>query len=217
MNFSFDFSVSQAHALPDWLELLAMMTTALYGAAVARSRDVPIYGTLLSGIMVGIGGGLCRDIMLNLKPVAIYTWYFLPAMMLSSVVGALFFYKLVKQQVPNLVFHGLAVGLLISIGAQKALVYQAPIVSALLCGVVTASFGGMIADWIAQERTVVGKQAHWFGAALSVGTICYLIGSILINFYVGIAMSVVVTTSLRVLSVTRNWPSPFWPNENTKS
>ncbi len=217
MNFSLNLAVSQAEALPVWLELLAMMTTALYGAAVARSRNIPIYGTMLSGIMVGVGGGLCRDIMLNLKPVAIFTWYYLPAMLFAAVIGALFFYRLVKQQIPNLLLHGLAVGLLISIGAQKALVFHAPIISALFCGVVTASFGGMIADWIAQERTTVGKQAHWFGAALTVGTICYLIGSIFINFYAGLVMSIIVTTSLRVLSVTKDWPSPYWPNESKNS
>lgn len=208
-----NLSLQSAQNLPVWLELLAMMITGLLGAAVARGRNVPIYGTLLCGIIVGLGGGMTRDMLLNLKPVAIYTWYYIPAIVLAALVGALFFSRVIKQQIPNLLIDGVAMGLLISIGAQKALVHQTPILSALFCGVATASVGGMIADVLTKNRAAVVSQAHWLGASLTAGTIGYLTGSILINFYVGVAIAVVVTTTLRVLSVTKNWPSPDWSKQ----
>ena len=215
MDFLNNFSISSAQDLPAWLELTAMMTTAVYGAAVARSRNAPIYGTLLAGVLMGLGGGMTRDMLLNLKPVAIYTWYYIPAILAGSIVGALFFAKLMKQQIPNLLIDGIAMGLLISIGAQKALVYEAPIFSALVCGIATASVGGMVVDAITLNRATVIRQAHWFGSALATGTIAYLIFSIFINFYAGVIAAVLVTTFLRVFSVTRNWPSPYWPNESS--
>jgi hypothetical protein len=34
------------------------------------------------------------------------------------------------------------------------------------------------------------------------------------NFYIATPIAVLVTAALYVLSVTRNWPSPKWPNES---
>jgi hypothetical protein len=34
------------------------------------------------------------------------------------------------------------------------------------------------------------------------------------NFYIATASAVLVTASLYVLSVVRNWSSPKWPNES---
>lgn len=214
MDFAHNFTLPPAESLPVWLELSAMMVTAVFGAAVARSRNAPIYGTLLAGVLMGLGGGMTRDMLLNLKPVAIYTWYYIPAILSASVLGALFFANLIKQQIPNLLIDGVAMGLLISIGAQKALVYEAPIFSALVCGIATASIGGMIVDALTVNRATVIRQAHWFGSALAIGTISYLICSIYFNFYAGVVAAVVVTTTLRVLSVTKNWASPYWFNQD---
>ena len=162
MDLLNSFNLPPAQSLPVWIELMAMMTTAVYGAAVARSRNAPIYGTLLAGVLMGLGGGMTRDMLLNLKPVAIYTWYYIPAILGASVIGALFFSNLIKQQIPNLLIDGIAMGLLISIGAQKALVYEAPIFSALVCGIATASIGGLVVDALTVNRATVIRQAHWF-------------------------------------------------------
>ena len=49
--------------LPLWIDVTAMSTTAMYGAATARSRNVPVAGTLFAGILGGAstpGHGVCR-------------------------------------------------------------------------------------------------------------------------------------------------------------
>lgn len=200
-------------ALPIWLDVAAMMTVAAYAAAVARSRNAPIYGTLLSGTLVGLGGGMTRDVLLGLEPVAISEWFYIPAILLAALFGALLFYKLVSQQVPNLLISGIAMGLLISIGAQKAMVHGAPFFSIILCGVFTASVGGMMVEVLTKHRATVVSQAHWFGTALTVGALCYWAVSLYINPYLGVATAIIVTALLRVLSVTQNWPSPKWSGE----
>ena len=191
-----------------------MMTTAAYGAAVGRVRNAPIFGTLFSGLLMGLGGGMVRDMLLGLEPVAIFQWYFIPAILAAALFGAVFFYKLVAQRLPNLTIDGVALGLLISIGAQKAMVHGAPFFSIILCGVLTASVGGMIVDVLTRHRATVVSQAHWFASALTTGTVCYWLVSLYVGPYAGVLASVVVTTLLRVFSVTKNWPSPKWPGES---
>jgi uncharacterized membrane protein YeiH len=57
--------------LPLWVDVTAMSTTAMYGAATARSRNVPVAGTLFAGILGGAAGGIVRDLLLGLEPIAI--------------------------------------------------------------------------------------------------------------------------------------------------
>jgi hypothetical protein len=42
----------------------------------------------------------------------------------------------------------------------------------------------------------------------------YKINSPTTNFYFATTVAVLLTASLYVLSVIRNWPSPKWPNES---
>ncbi|MFY9138013.1 TRIC cation channel family protein [Zwartia sp.] len=52
--------------LPLWVDVTAISTTAIYGAATARSRNVPVAETLFAGILGGAAGGMARDVLLGL-------------------------------------------------------------------------------------------------------------------------------------------------------
>jgi uncharacterized membrane protein YeiH len=191
--------------LPLWVDVTAMSTTAMYGAATARSRNVPIAGTLFAGILGGTAGGMVRDLLLGLEPVAITGPYYFPWILLATVFGAFFFYKVISQKVPYLVLKGVAIGLLIAIGCQKALMHEVPFVSIILLGVLTATVGGMAID------TLTGHRA----TALIIGSLVFYGLTIGTNFYIATAGATLTATVLYVTSVLRNWPSPMWPKEDT--
>jgi uncharacterized membrane protein YeiH len=200
--------------LPLWVDVTAMSTTALYGAATARSRNVPISGTLFAGILCGAAGGMVRDLLLGLEPVAITGPYYLPWILFATVIGAFLFYRFISKKIPYLVLRGIAIGLLIAIGCQKALIHDVPFVSIILCGVLTATVGGMALDALTGHRSAVFSQAHWFATALIIGSLVFYGLTVTTNFYIATLIAVLVTASLYVLSVIRNWPSPKWPNES---
>lgn len=201
------------HALPLWLSVSAMALNGAFGAAVARTRLTPVFGVILAGILVGLGGGFVRDVLLGSEPVAIAQAIYLPSVMLAAVVGGLLFYKHVGNQRIYLIAQGATLGLLVTIGAQRALDFRVPVLSVLLLGVITASAGGAITDALTQHRAAVVSQAHWLGMALVVGTALFIPLSIYVNFYVGVVASVSAVTCLRFFSVTRNWPSVAFPGE----
>ena len=84
--------------LPLWVDVTTMSITALYGAATARSRNVPISGTLIAGILCGAAGGMVRDLLLGLEPVAISGPYYLPWILFASVIGAFLFYRFISKK-----------------------------------------------------------------------------------------------------------------------
>ncbi len=200
--------------LPLWVDVTAMSTTAIYGAATARSRNVPIAGTIFAGILGGAGGGMVRDLLLGQKPVAIFGPYYLPWILFATLIGAFLFYRFISTKVPYLVLRGVAMGLLICIGCQKALIFEAPFVSIILCGVLTASVGGMALDALTSHRAAVFSQAHWFASALIVGSLVFYGLTVYTSFYLATAVAVPLTAALYVTSVLRGWPSPKWPFES---
>jgi uncharacterized membrane protein YeiH len=43
-------------SLPVVVQVAAMSLNCMFGAALARSRNIPIFGTILAGVLVGLGG-----------------------------------------------------------------------------------------------------------------------------------------------------------------
>jgi uncharacterized membrane protein YeiH len=204
-------------SLPFWFEVLVMALNAGFGAALARSRDTPVYGTLFAGLLVGLGGGILRDMMLGTEPVAISNPVFIPACIVSGLVGALLFSRIVAMPKPLLLLQGLVLGMLVTIGAQKALDLRAPVMSAIALGVITATFGGMIADVMTGNRAAIAKQSHWLASALLCGSVAFVIVSPTFGFYPAVVVSVAVSAIIRYVSVVRNWPSPSWPHRSQQA
>src|SRR5690242_7328966 len=75
------------HELPAWVDVAAMVVSGLFGAHVARRRQIPLFGTLLAGVVAGLGGGMVRDVLLGLEPAAISTWYYIPAVLTAASIG----------------------------------------------------------------------------------------------------------------------------------
>lgn len=204
-------------SLPLWLEVLVMSLNCMFGAALARSRFVPVFGTILAGVLVGLGGGIFRDMMLGTEPVAIAQWPFLPFGIALSIVGGLAYGVMGRFGTPLLALNAVVLGTLVTIGAQRALSFETPWISAIFLGVITASFGGLLADNMAGQQATIAKQAHWVGSALVVGSTTFVLVSQVAPFGLAVVVGVVVTASLRFFSQFLNWPSPTWPGEARQS
>ncbi len=205
--------VNTLPTLPIWLELAAMTANCFFGARLARVRGVPVAGTLIAGLFVGLGGGIFRDMMLNLEPTAIAVWYYIPAGLVAGLIAGLLPRDLARFQTPLLALNAIVLGLLVTIGAQKALSYDAPIVSAMFLGVITASFGGFLADSMAGQQATIAKQAHWVLSALMAGSAIFVLLSVSTNFILAEIAGVATVAGFRFFSQYRNWPSPFWPGD----
>ena len=200
-------------SLPMWLVVAAMSLNCMFGAALARSRSVPIFGTILAGVLVGLGGGIFRDMMLGTEPVAIAEWPFLPFGIALAIVGGFAYEIMGKFPKVMLAVNALVLGTLVSIGAQRSLSFEVPWISAIFLGIITASFGGLLADNMAGQTATIAKQAHWVGSALAVGSVTFVLVSQVVAFPVAVALCVAATASLRFFSQLLNWPSPSWPGE----
>ena len=78
--------------IPLWLDLTAVAIGAIQGAMFAArltERRIDLLGVALIGILVGLGGGLLRDVLLNQLPAAISDNWYLPVATAAALLGML--------------------------------------------------------------------------------------------------------------------------------
>ena len=132
------------------LDLLGIFGFALSGAFLAVRKDFSFIGAVVAAEAVGLGGGLVRDLVLDVKPIAFTD----PGYPLPPVAAALLAYLSRSNEREPYVFElldALGLGLFSVTGALKALEHGMGIFPSAALGVGTAIGGGVIASVIAGE------------------------------------------------------------------
>jgi uncharacterized membrane protein YeiH len=159
--------------LPLWIDLTAVVVGALAGAGIAVREQLDIVGVLLLALVMGLGGGIVRDVLLGLRPVAVTSPYYLPTVAAAALAGFLFTSLIHRFGTVFVVLDACAAGLFTIVGVQKALLYDLPYVSAIFIGVTTAVGGGMLVDLIAGRPVAVVRRGPWNATAALAGASVY--------------------------------------------
>ncbi|WP_460451715.1 trimeric intracellular cation channel family protein [Alsobacter sp. SYSU BS001988] len=153
-----------AAAVLDWLGVIVF---AISGALVGSRKQMDIVGFALMGTVTGVGGGSIRDVLLGTSPVF---WVQEPAYLVVCVLvsASVFFAAHLPQSRYRLLLWFDAVGLALFAvtGAERALLAEAGATAAVVMGVITATFGGVIRDVLGAEMPVVLSREVYVTAAL---------------------------------------------------
>ena len=115
------------------------------------------------------------------------------------------------SRLPFVVVQAFAIGLLIGIGVQKAVVYDTPAPGAILLGVITGAFGGAIADVLAGRRATMLRERHWLLSAIVIGAVVFWLCTEYVAFYAAVVITVIIIVGLRGVSVRLDWTDPAFP------
>lgn len=147
--------------IPPALDALAVILFAITGALSAAKRNYDLIGTMCIALAVGCGGGLLRDILLNVRPVILERDSYLVAVALAVFIATYFCEMLARIQWAFLVFDALGLAMYAVIGTQKALGAGLQITAAALIGMLNAIGGGIIRDILTQEEVGLLKPGQW--------------------------------------------------------
>jgi uncharacterized membrane protein YeiH len=155
-------------ALFDWLGIVAF---AASGALVASRKEMDIIGFALLGTVTGIGGGTIRDILLDIHPIL---WIEHPAYLAVCITVSLIVFStahLIQSRL-QLILWADAIGLALfsTVGAERAIAAGAPPLVAIVMGMITACFGGIIRDVLSQERSIIFSYEIYVTAAMVAAT-----------------------------------------------
>lgn len=135
-----------------WLDLAGVFFFAVSGSLLAAKKQFDIIGSLLLASLVGLGGGVIRDIVINVGPPAAFIS---PVYLLPPLLAAILVYFLFSsiQRFTSLLtlFDAGGLALFCITGTLKALAAGMNPVAAILLGVTTAVGGGLLRDITANE------------------------------------------------------------------
>lgn len=152
--------------------LIGVIAFAASGVFKGIKHDNDIFGVTLLAIVTAVGGGITRDIMLNIIPNAIIN----PSDIYLAIITALviylpylFFKKKIKDLMTKrefvetsktlvLICDAIGLAIFIYIGADKALSLNLNAIAVVIMATVTAVGGGVIRDILANETPFILKE-----------------------------------------------------------
>lgn len=155
------------------VETLATLAFALSGLVEAARKRLDAVGVVMVAGLAAFGGGTMRDILLDRRPFfwvqhAAWLW----ALLLLCVLAMLFLrarhFELTERamQWPDAV----GLGLFSASGTHLALQMHMPAIVAVMMGVVTAVFGGVLRDIVCNEVPSAFKDHRPYAICAFLGT-----------------------------------------------
>jgi uncharacterized membrane protein YeiH len=195
------------------LEYAGTVAFAISGALLAGRKHMDLVGVVALGVIVSIGGGTIRDLLLQ-RPVS---WIESPAFVVVGFLAALATIPLTKAgAVRRLQQHDLVVtfdaagmAIFVVTGTNVALEAGAAPLPSALVGVISGVGGGIIRDVLANEIPGVLTDGQFYATAALAGALLYVVLLELpISPLITLWVPVIVIFGVRMLSVRYGWGVP---------
>lgn len=158
-----------------FLDYCGVAVFAATGALAASRKQLDIIGFIFLGVLTGIGGGTIRDVILGATPVF---WVKEPGYLTAATVTSVAIYFLAHRVWSRYVWllwlDAIGLAAYCVIGAAKGLAFGAPPAIAVVTGVMTATFGGILRDMVAGEPSVLLRPEIYVTSALA-GAAAYVL------------------------------------------
>ena len=157
--------------IPFWFELLAATTGAISGAMSASRARYDIFGTVVLALIVGLLGGVIRDVLL--QDYGIYAFQRPEFIVVCALTGLAVFYfgRLVvylNRAIEVLDTISLGMWAILSVG--KALSAGLGIVGAIVVGTIASVGGGIVRDTLMNRTITAFQPGSLYGSAALIGT-----------------------------------------------
>ncbi|MCP2371760.1 putative membrane protein YeiH [Agromyces terreus] len=136
--------------IPLWLDLTAVglggVQGALFASGFQGQRRLDLLGVAVVGIMMGFGGGMIRDLLLNEPVRALQSNWYLIVAIAAALVGMLLAGPLARLNGVIVGLDAIVIGMFGALGTSKALSLGLPLLPAVFVGVAAAVGGGVARD-----------------------------------------------------------------------
>lgn len=197
------------------IEIAATLAFALSGAIEAARRRLDAVGVVVAAFLTAFGGGTLRDVLLDRRPFFWVEHSAYVAAVLGLCIGAMAVIRARHLRLTERAMFWpdtLGLGLFGASGTQIALAAQMPALIAVLMGVITAVFGGVLRDMVCNEIPATLRDRRPYALCVFAG------GWVLVGVQQGLGgsadaallASASVAIGLRWLAVARDWRLPAW-------
>lgn len=196
------------------VELAATAAFALSGILMGARTRLDAVGVAVVGFLAAFGGGTLRDLLLDQRP---FFWV-QHVEMLWGVLGlCVLAMVFLRQQHVGLTERAIqwpdafGLGLFTATGVHQALLLEMPALVAVLMGLITGVFGGVLRDVVCNQIPTAFRDHRPYALCAFAGGWLYVgLWHLQAPGWLALVACVLVTAGLRALALWRNWQLPMW-------
>ena len=196
------------------VELAGTAAFALSGVLEGARKRLDAVGVCVVGFLAAFGGGTLRDLLLDQRP---FFWVRHVEMLwgvLALCALAMLFMRHRHFEVTEKAIQwpdALGLGLFAATGVHQALASQMPALVAVLMGVITGVFGGVLRDIVCNEIPSAFSDHRPYAVCAFAGGWAYVgLWQAGAPDWLALLVCIAVTAGFRALALWRNWELPAW-------
>lgn len=182
---------------------IGIFVFAIVGAFKARGANLDIFGGLVVAFVSAYGGGTLRDLLLGIKPV---NWIndnlALALVFCGTIVTFLIKDRLNHFRRTIFFTDAIGLGMFTAVGIEVATRMGVNEIYSLAMGVMTATFGGLIADIFCGHTPTLLRRGELYATACAIGGVIFILVNKLSLFQrnTELAICVVMVVAIRIYS-----------------
>lgn len=194
----------------DIISYIGIFVFGVAGALKARTNEMDILGGLVIAFVTAYGGGTVRDVLLGIGPV---NWIN-NNLSLTLVLVASFIVFLSKRNIEKFkqtifISDAIGLGMFTILGIERSMAYGANSIYAILLGVISATFGGLLSDILCNRVPALLKNGEMYATVCAIGGILYyLLQRADVSKDWSMVCCVLVVVIIRIMSKLKNWSLP---------
>ncbi len=186
------------------MDLIGCGVFAITGAIIAYQRKMDGVGVLVLAAVTAIGGGTVRDLLLDAPVFWLTQPNYIYTIIIASVLAILWLNR--TQKIPEKALEiadAIGLALFVVMGTSKALSYGVSDVTAIIMGMMTGCFGGMLRDVLANEVPMILQKELYAVCCLAGGSLYVLFIPYHEELAISVAFSCVLL--LRLAAIKWKW------------
>ncbi len=194
-----------------WLDLIGTFVFAISGALAAWDKKMyhDIFGVSFTAFVTSIGGGTMRDLILGTRPVWVNDSRYVIAIVLGVLVTLLLRRRLLQYRRSIFLFDTLGIGFYTVIGLQKALAFGVHPWAAVILGMISAIFGGVIRDMMVNEIPLIFSRQIYATACLAGAALYIGLNHLGVDQDWNMVASIILVITIRLTALRKGWSLPY--------
>ncbi len=191
------------------LDYLGTGVFAISGALAAMNRRFDPFGVLIMAAVTAVGGGSLRDVVIGRTPVGWMQDINYAYVIIGSVIISILFRGYLGYfRRTMFLFDAIGLGLFTIIGVEIGLNAGLHPVICVLLGTLSAAFGGVIRDTLANEIPLIFHKEIYASLSILGGTVFLLLQYTNWPQDANYIITSLLVVILRILAVRKHWEMP---------
>jgi len=193
------------------IDLAGTFVFTISGALAAsdKKHHHDIFSVFFTGFITAIGGGTIRDVLLGAYPVA----WIADINYLLAVFGGVLFTLIFRRYIIRLyrtlsLFDTIGMAIYVILGVQKSIAVEVNLLAAVILGMISGIFGGVIRDTLLNEIPLIFRKEMYATPCLLGSALFVVLHLLQVEDQLNFILSVLFIFSFRLLATRYGWSLP---------